>query len=107
MPLSNFWQEINKLDKMDRCSVSYSPGTESQFKFWTDSWDQLGSLATQFPQLFEICSNPHVQLREVINTQGRVVKFWRQFDMFSLQEWSAVLSKISSISFTHTYDRIA
>ena len=107
LPVSSFWKEITKLDTIGRANVTYSPGFDTQLKFWTDCWDKDGTLASQFPQLFEICLNPHIPLREVIDSQGRVVQFRRQFDMFLGQEWTSILDKISSISFTHSHDKIA
>lgn len=65
------------------------------------------SLATQFPHLFQICNNQRVTLREVIITQREIVTFRRQFDFITLQEWSTILNRISSIFFTHAADSIA
>lgn len=62
------------------------------------------SMATQFSHLYEICRNKTVTLRQVVDTQGRVVTFKRQFDQITLKEWTSILLKISAISFTHTYE---
>lgn len=71
LPYSLFWKSIIRLDNLGQCSVKYSPDRQSTLKFWTDTWTHNCSLAVSFPQLFAICSNPNITLREVINSQGQ------------------------------------
>lgn len=61
---------------------------------------------TQFSFLFEICRDPNITLREVINTQWGI-RFKRQLVGVLLAEWNSILYKISKMSFTHAQDKIS
>lgn len=39
--------------------------------------------------------------------QGAAVKFRRQFDHITIQEWTNILCTVSALSFTHTQDKLA
>lgn len=55
-----------KLESLGHSSIAYNLGRQSELKFWTDSWQNNSTLAIQYPELFEICSNPNILLKEVI-----------------------------------------
>lgn len=38
MKHSNFWSEIVKLKQLDHCSISYTPESDPDLKFWIDNW---------------------------------------------------------------------
>lgn len=85
----------------------HAPGSQSELKFWLDIWHNNSTLATQYPELYDICSNPNILLKEVIQSQGESVSFKRQFDEIMHTEWGDILQFISSMSFTHASDKLA
>lgn len=95
MPYSSFWKAAMKLEQLGHCSTTYQPGYQYNISFWNSVWNQQCSLATQYPQLYFICSNKNITLKEVINSQGEAVIFNKQMDVFQITEWTHILYTIS------------
>lgn len=54
-----------------------------------------------------MCTNKSITLSEVVQSQGAVIKFRRQFDRITLDEWLTILHHISTVTFTHEHDKVA
>lgn len=80
---------------------------QSSVLFWRDIWYQSCSLASRFPHLFEICTNPDIQIQEVIGSQGQSICFRRNLTDIQYREWLEILSIISQVSFTHATDQLS
>lgn len=98
---------ILALEGIGKCSVVHLPGTQFQLNFWVDTWNNDISLKIVYPQLYDICSTKNIYLNEVIQSQGAAVKFRKQFDSITVQEWTSILHIVSTLSFTHTQDKLA
>ena len=72
-PISPFWKTILSLTNLGDCSIQYSPGSDSCARFWEDLWSGHCSMASQYPQLYELCTNKQILLSAVINSQGQIV----------------------------------
>lgn len=107
LPISPFWKDILKLENIGKISVTFTPGAHSNISFWHTIWNGTCSLVSQFPQLYKICSTPHINVTTVINSQGSALQFTRTLSGVLLSEWQHLLALISSCSFTHTVDKIA
>lgn len=106
-PFSPFWSAIMKLDTLGSCSVQYTPGSSSLVRFWTDIWLDNCAIASLYPQLYENCINKDVLFSEVIHSQGQNVLFREVLDGVALSEWNHMLTTLSHIYFTHTFDKLA
>lgn len=104
---SPFWTSIVQLDSLGSCSVTYTPGSTSIVKFWTDIWCGTCAMASQFPQLYLKCVNQDILLTDVLNSQGHNVVFNDVLDGVELSEWNNLLFLLSQISFTHSVDQLA
>lgn len=107
MTYSSFWSEIVQLEQIGQCSLKYTPGECSLVRFWEDLWYGDCSLSAAFSHLYKICTNPNVLLSDVIHSQGACVQFRRSFTRVDQCEWGHLLHIISTISFTHSHDKVA
>lgn len=93
---SPLWSAILSLETLGKISTSYTLMVNTSVLFWKYIWDKSCSMASSFSKLFSICSNPDIQLQEVINSGG--VTFRRHLTDVEIQEWLHILSILSHIS---------
>lgn len=107
MPLSSFWTAISKISPLGHISVTYEPSSQSNLEFWNTIWQDNCTLSTKFPKLYEISSNKHISISDVLLTQGLSLHFNRSLTGILAVEWHQLLYIISTSSFTHSNDKIA
>lgn len=64
------------------------------------------TLATSYPFLFELCSNPDITLPEVIDSQGRSVTFFRTLTGVVKYEWQDLLQILNTFTAAAPQDHI-
>lgn len=90
-------------------------------KCWYHLWKQMYKLqpwneqlikemlqfASRFSYLYPLCMNTDISLQQVINSQGFDIKFRRLLHGILCIEWLEILEIISSISYTHSIDKMS
>lgn len=103
---SGFWEAITSLKQLGHAFITYDPGEHTSVLFWHDLWYQNCSMASKYPYLYEICTNPDISLQLVVNSQGSAITFNRSLFGVIYNEWLELLYIISQLSFTHSEDKL-
>ena len=64
---------MNKISHIGDMSSIYTPGLQTQVRFWLDQWYQNCSLSIKYYSLLSKCTNKTVLLADVIHTQGQIL----------------------------------
>jgi hypothetical protein len=57
---SPFWCSIHKIKELFLIGAKFTPGRNSQVRFWLDTWLGVEPLRVSFPTLFSKCSDPNL-----------------------------------------------
>jgi hypothetical protein len=78
-----------------------------QTRFWQDCWLGECPLKIQFHSLYQISSNPDIEVVKVFVDGQWDIQFRRQLNELHIQEWCRLQSMLEGITLTEGRDRVS
>ena len=77
-----------------------------QTRFWHDCWLGECPLKIQFHSLFQISSNPNIEVAKVFVNGQWDIQFRRQLHESQIEEWCRLQSLLEGINLNNDRDRV-
>jgi hypothetical protein len=104
---SPFWHSLHKLKDIFKQGARFSPGSNSDVRFWTDHWTGDAALSVRYARLFQICADPEITIVRAYEGDGWRIFFRRSFGEEEVALWVQLVQELEEVVPAEGRDKVS